>query len=122
MRMTDEQEYACRSRPKWKRDGADWVLHCGRRRMGRVVPDDKYPGMFRSVKSRGLSDMANLSWSKDAVMAEAIRDLEWDLRQDGAIDPSKCPVNEGVNHTPPPPMRSFARPVICGASGLESRV
>ena len=52
-------EYACRSRLKWKRDGADWVLHCGRRRMGRVVPDDKYPGMFRSVKSRGLSDTAN---------------------------------------------------------------
>jgi len=47
----------------WRRNGNDWVLFDGRRRFGRVVPDQKYPGMWRSVKSRGqLSDMANLSW------------------------------------------------------------
>jgi hypothetical protein len=34
-------EYACRSRLKWKRDGADWVLWDGRRRMGRVGPAGK---------------------------------------------------------------------------------
>jgi hypothetical protein len=59
--MTDEEEYAIRSKLKWQRDGTDWILLYGRRRMGRVVPDGQYPGMFRSVKSQGLSDMANLS-------------------------------------------------------------
>jgi hypothetical protein len=64
--------------------------------MGRVVPDGKYAAMFRSVKSRGrLSDLANLSWSKNAVLEAATRELEWEVRQDAAIDPSKCPVNEG---------------------------
>ncbi len=63
---------------KWKRDGADWVLWYRRRRMGRVVPDANYPGMYRSVKSGGrLSDMANASWAKNAVLVEAIRELEW---------------------------------------------
>lgn len=107
-------EYAIRSQLKWRRDGADWVLHRGRRRMGRVVPDSKYPGMFRSVKSQGLSDMSNLSRAKDSVLAAAIRDLAWDA----AIDPSKCPVNGGVNQAPASPMRSFARPLSV-ASALE---
>jgi hypothetical protein len=45
---------------EWKRDGADWVLMCRRRRMGRVVPDTEHAGMWRSVMTRGrLSDMAN---------------------------------------------------------------
>jgi hypothetical protein len=66
----------------WKRDGADWVLWHRRRRMGRVVPDPNYPGMWRSVKSGGrLSDMANASWAKSAVMEAAIRDLEWEATQ-----------------------------------------
>jgi hypothetical protein len=83
---------------KWRRYGNDWVLLFGRRRMGRVVPDSKYPAIFRSVKSRGrLSDMANLSWGKAAVLEAAIRELEWEARQDAATAPSKCPVNEGVN-------------------------
>jgi hypothetical protein len=96
--MDDALEHACRSRLKWKRDGADWVLLDRRRRLGRVVPDAVWPGMYRSVKSGGrLSDIANLSWSKDAVMAAAIRELEWTLRCKPARDLSKCPVNEGVN-------------------------
>ena len=70
-------EYECRSPLRWKREGANWVLYRGRRKMGRVVPD-KTPRMYRSVMSRGLSDMANLSWSKDAVMAAAIRELEYE--------------------------------------------
>ena len=41
-------EYACWSRLKWVRDDADWVLLCGRRRMGRVAPE---PG--RSDRERG---------------------------------------------------------------------
>jgi hypothetical protein len=83
--MTPEEEYAIRSQLKWKRDGSDWVLVRGRRRMGRVTPDHQYPGMWGSPKSGGcVSDMANLSWTKDAVMAEAIRELAWDVRQRAA--------------------------------------
>ena len=73
--MTQEEEYTIRSQLKWKRDGSDWVLLRGRRRMGRVTPDVQYAGMWRSPKSGGrVSDMANLSWAKDAVMAEGIRE------------------------------------------------
>jgi hypothetical protein len=75
----------------WKRDGADWVLHHRRRRMGRVTPDSAVPGMYRVVLSRDrLSDMANLSWAKDAALAAAIRELEWEAKHP-AIDPPKCP-------------------------------
>ena len=89
-------EYACRSRLKWKRDGSDWVLWCGRRRMGRVVPDSRQPGMYRSIKAGSrLSDMANLSWIKDAVLGAAVRELEWEVRQKAARDPSKCPEKGG---------------------------
>jgi hypothetical protein len=90
--MTPEQEFAIRSKLKWQRDGNDWVLLYGRRRMGRVVRDAKHPGMFQSVKSRGVSDHANLSWSKDVVVGAAIREIAWDV----ATDPSKCPVNRGA--------------------------
>ena len=69
--MTDEEEFAARSQLKWARDGDAWILLYRRRRMGRVVPDTDHQGMWRSVKSSGLSDMANLCWSKDNVMAQA---------------------------------------------------
>jgi hypothetical protein len=91
---------------KWRREGTDWVLHLRRRRMGRVVPDAEYPGMWRSVKSRcQLSDMASLSWAKDAALKAAIREMEWNVAQDAATDPSKCPVNRGVNR----PEASYVR-------------
>jgi hypothetical protein len=77
---------------QWKRDAADWVLFCNRRRMGRVVPDSKYPGMYRIALSRGrLSDMANLSWVKNAALVAAERELEFEARDLAAIDPRKCP-------------------------------
>ena len=70
----------------WRRDGADWVLFSGRRRFGRVVADSKYPEMWRSTLSGGrLSDMANLAWAKNAVLAAAERELEWEARQRAAI-------------------------------------
>jgi hypothetical protein len=79
----------------WKRDGADWVFLHKRRRMGRVRPDSEHRGMYRVVLSRGrFSDMANLSWAKDAALAAAIRELEWEAKP-RAIDPSKCPVKGG---------------------------
>ena len=70
----------------WMREGADWVLKLGRRKLGRVFPDSQYPGMWRSYRADGqLSDMANLSWAKYAVLVAAERDIE----------PSKSPVKEG---------------------------
>ena len=69
----------------WKREGAHWVLYSGRRRVGRVIPDSKYPGMWRSTPSGGrLSDMANISWAKNAVLVAAERELEWEGKKKAA--------------------------------------
>jgi hypothetical protein len=69
----------------------------GRRRFGRVVPDIRYPDMWRSKLSGGrLSDMANLAWAKNAVLVAAERELEFEDRQRSAIAPSKCPEKRGV--------------------------
>jgi hypothetical protein len=95
----------------WQRDGDAWVLTAGRRRMGRVVPDSKHPGMFRSVMSGGwLSGMANLLWAKDAVLAAAERELEWEARRQAATAPLKRPVNEGVFSATASPVRSNDAP------------
>jgi hypothetical protein len=51
--MTDEDEFAARSQLKWTREGDAWILLYRRRRMGRVVPDPDYPGMWRSPKPGG---------------------------------------------------------------------
>ena len=102
--MTDEEEYAIRSRLKWQRDGSSWLLLYGRRRMGRVVPDGQYPGMWRVLRSRGLSDMANLSWAKDAVVGAAIREIAWDV----ANTPSKPQVKRPSAGRKSSPMRLAA--------------
>jgi hypothetical protein len=79
---------------QWKRSGNDWLLRIGRRRFGRVVPDTKHPGMFRSVLSGGrLSDMANLAWAKNCVLDAAVRELEWELHHKAATDPRKSEEN-----------------------------
>jgi len=89
----------------WRRNGPDWVLLAGRRRFGRVVADSKYPGMWRSTLSGGrLSDMANLAWAKNAVLAAAERELEWEARQRAATAPSKCPEKRGVFEGSAPPI------------------
>ena len=82
---------------QWKRAGRGWRLFDGRRRFGDVIPDSEYPGMWRCVLSGGrVSDMANLSWAKNAVLEAAVRELQYEARQNAATDPSKCPENEGV--------------------------
>jgi hypothetical protein len=88
---------------RWKRNGTDWLLYLGRRRLGRVVPDAKWTGMYRSVLSGGrLSDMANLSWSKNAVLDAAVRELEFEARHKPATDPQKSQEKGGVlRHTAP---------------------
>jgi hypothetical protein len=94
---------------RWKQSGPDWVLLAGRRRLGRVVPDPKYAGMWRSRCERGqLSDMSNLCWAKNAVLIAAERELEFEGRQRRAIEPSKCPVNGGVSGEESSPMRYFS--------------
>src|SRR5262245_47544705 len=81
----------------WRRDRADWVLFSGRRRFGRVVPDSKYAGVWRSVLSGGrLSDRANLAWAKNAVLMAAERELEWEDRRRAAVTPPKCPEKRGA--------------------------
>jgi hypothetical protein len=50
-------------------------LYHGRHRMAEVVPDEKYPGMWR-VKIRGeLSDMVNLTRAKDAAVCLTVSRL-----------------------------------------------
>src|SRR5262245_23007076 len=51
-----------------------------------------------------LSDMANLSWAKNAVLIAAERELDYER----AIDPSKCPVKGGVSSNGSSPMRYFS--------------
>jgi hypothetical protein len=99
--MTDEEEFAARSQLKWARDGDAWIMLYRRRRMGRVVPDTDHQGMWRSVKSSGLSDVANLCWSIDIVIAQAVREVAWNA----ANYPQKCPVKRGSREQKSPPMR-----------------
>jgi hypothetical protein len=71
----------------WTRDGDDWVLKLGRRKLGRVFRDEKYPSMWRSRRADGrLSDTANLSWAKHAVLSAAERNIRH----------AETPVKEGV--------------------------
>jgi hypothetical protein len=100
--MTDKEEFAARSQLKWARDGDAWILLYRRRRMGRVVPATDHQGMWRSVKVDGIvSDTANLSWSKDNVMAQAIREVAWNATN----DPKKCPVKRGSRRAKSSPIR-----------------
>jgi hypothetical protein len=77
----------------WMREGTDWVLKFNRRKLGRVFPDDRYSSMWRSRRADGqLSDMANLSWAKHAVLAVAER----------AFSPPKSPVKRTLFETKSP--------------------
>jgi hypothetical protein len=96
----------------WRRNGNDWILLAGRRRFGRVVPDSKYPGMWRSVKSDGrLSDLGNLSWAKNAVLIAAQRELEWEDPNRRAITLSKSQQIAPVFESKSSPMRFSASEV-----------
>ena len=100
--MTDEEEFAARSQLKWTREGDAWILLYRRRRMGRVVADKDYPEMWRSTKPDGtLSDLANLSWSKDGVLAQAAREIA----HERANTPSKLQQNRGSFRPKSSPMR-----------------
>ena len=103
----------------WRRDGADWILLHKRRRMGRVTPDNQRRDMYRVVLSRGLlSDMANLSWAKDAALAAAVRELEWEARDMSTVstnhratDPAKSPEKRGSLTATAPLIHFLSNPV-----------
>src|SRR5271155_2019635 len=107
MTISLEAEYAIRSPLRWQHDGVNWILLRNRRRVGRVVPDSRYPKMYRSVRGYGkLSDMANLSRAKDAVLGAALRDL-------AGLAANRPPQSQqigGVFSAPSPPMRLIGRP------------
>jgi hypothetical protein len=110
--ISDEERVLRGASLIWRRDGADWVLFSGRHRFGRVVPDSKYAGVWRSVLSGGrLSDRANLAWAKNAVLMAAERELEWEGRQRAAIVPPNCPEKRGV-------FKSAASPVAKTVEGV----
>jgi len=70
----------------WVQDGSAWVVRNGRLELARVVPDEKQPGMWRVRCADGrLSDMANITWAKDAAatMALAVLNRSDDARTDG---------------------------------------
>jgi hypothetical protein len=71
----------------WRRDGAGWSLLAGRRRFGRLIPDNKYSGLWRLRLSGGrLGDMAPLGRAKAAIFAAAERELEGGLARELTLD------------------------------------
>jgi hypothetical protein len=107
--ISDEERVLRGASLIWRRDGADWVLFSGRRRFGRVVPDSKYAGVWRSMLSDGrLSDRANLAWAKNAVLIAAERELEWKDRRRAAIAPPKCPEKTCVFESAASPVEKTA--------------
>jgi hypothetical protein len=94
----------------WRRDGRDWRLFNGRRRMGHVVPDPNYPGMWRSRRADGqLSDMVNLSWAKSVALDAACREIAFERR---AIYPKKPQQKKGVFQAPSSPVRQTLAGVL----------
>jgi hypothetical protein len=55
-------------------DGLTLRLKSGRI-LAAVVPDDKWPDMYRVRIGRDISDMANLSRAKDAALSLALSEL-----------------------------------------------
>jgi len=56
---------------KKRKSGAVDVLHDGRI-VTQVVPDQKYPGMYRVLANGELSDMVNISRAVDAARMSAL--------------------------------------------------
>jgi hypothetical protein len=92
-----------RSHLRWGRDGAAWVVSHGGAELARVVPDEKYRGMWRVRSPEGrLSDMANITWAKDAAaaMALAILNRSDDVRNGGGDGMEKGKVNLAIRVPP----------------------
>jgi hypothetical protein len=66
------------SRHCFGRNELDWdglKLKLGTRVMATVEPDENWPGMWRVRVGGRRSDMANLSWTKDAAISIALWEL-----------------------------------------------
>jgi len=56
---------------KQRKSGRVDVLHDGRI-VTQVIPDEKYPGMYRVLANGELSDMVNISRATDAARMAAL--------------------------------------------------
>jgi len=57
----------------WVRNGTAWVTRHNGIELARAVPDQKYAGMWRVRFPDGrLSDLANITWAKDAAATMAL--------------------------------------------------
>jgi hypothetical protein len=74
----------------WRKAGRGWQLYGEHgRKFGKVIPDANIRHMWRTPLSGGrISDMASLSWARNAVLDAAVRELEWEARQSAAMTPS----------------------------------
>ena len=91
----------------WRKAGRGWRLYGEHgRKFGAVFPDKEIRGMWRTPLSGGrMSDMANLSWARAAVLEAAVLELEWEARQSAATTPSIPEEIEGVFGDGSPPVR-----------------
>jgi hypothetical protein len=83
----------------WKRHGTEWRLYRDRRVVGTVVPDAKWPGMWRAQLPGGLSDMANLTRARDGALGLAERaesEKKTQRNQRGFLAPTS-PMRQGVS-------------------------
>jgi hypothetical protein len=96
----------------WRKAGRGWQLYGEHgRRFGKVIPDANIRGMWRTPLSGGrMSDMANLSWARAAVLEAAVRELEWEARQSAVTTPSNSQGIRGVFSDGSPPVRSGDSP------------
>jgi hypothetical protein len=62
---------------EWRQTGQTWELTTAGQTVAQVVPDEKYPGMWRvDLGDDPLSDMVNLTRAKDAALSLADRAIE----------------------------------------------
>ena len=62
-------------------------LYWGRRKVGSIVPDDRYPGMWRVLRSDGsLSDMASYARARDAAKTIAAREVDYPVAEIAAAN------------------------------------
>ena len=64
----------------WRRSPTGWRLYSGKRCFGEVIQDSTYPDMWRIPLAGSISDMANLSWARNAVYEAAVREIAWEAQ------------------------------------------
>jgi hypothetical protein len=93
-----------RDRLTWRKEGEHFFLYhrSSRRPLVGVVPDPKYPGMFRVQYPNGeLSAFANLTRAKDAAAVFALRGLNSKVQESAAERPTVRQNNLQVADQPP---------------------